>query len=62
MYSLKTALFQFMINSVAIGFVNFTTEAKEKKHSRTSPDVQFKVFSLTKQKDLEVTMNEMKTI
>ena len=25
-------------------------EAKIKKHSRTSPDVQFKEFSLTKQK------------
>ena len=32
-----------------------------KKHSRTSPDVQFKEFSLTKQKklDLERTMNEL---
>ena len=30
-----------------------------KKHSRTSPDEQFKEFSLTKQKlDLERTMNE----
>ena len=30
-----------------------------KKHSRTSPDVQFKEFSLTKQKtlDLEWTIN-----
>ena len=29
-----------------------------KKHSRTSPDVQFKKFSLTKQKtDIERTMN-----
>ena len=31
---------------------------KQKKHRRTSPDVQFKEFSLTKQKlDLERTMN-----
>ena len=33
-----------------------------KKHSRTSPDVQFKEFSLTKQKklDLEWTMSELR--
>ena len=32
-----------------------------KKHSRTSPDVQFKEISLTKQKlDLDRTMNELK--
>ena len=31
-----------------------------KKHSKTSPDVQFKDFSLTKQKlDLERTMSEL---
>ena len=31
-----------------------------KKHSRTSPDVQFKEFSLTKQKlDLERTMSAL---
>ena len=31
-----------------------------KKHSRTSPDVQFKEFSWTKQKeDLEPTMREL---
>ena len=33
----------------------------EKKHSRTSPDAQFKEFSLTKQKlDQEWTMSELK--
>ena len=33
-----------------------------KKHSRTNPDVQFKEFSLTKQKklDLEWTMNQLR--
>ena len=32
-----------------------------KKHSRTSPDVQFKEFSLTKQKlDHERTMSELR--
>ena len=33
-------------------------QTTKKKHSRTSPDVQFKEFSLTNQKlDLERTMN-----
>ena len=34
---------------------------EEKKHSRTSPGVQFKKFSLSKQKklDLERTMSEL---
>ena len=33
-----------------------------KKHSRTSPDIQFKEFSLTKQKKLELewTMSELR--
>ena len=31
-----------------------------KEHSRTSPDVQFKEFSLTKQNNLEWTMSELR--
>ena len=40
--------------------VRIIDEDDEKKHSRTSPDVQFKAFCLTKQKlDLERTMSEL---
>ena len=37
-----------LLNSI---FLNAAIDAEVKKHSRTSPDVQFKEFSLTKQKN-----------
>ena len=35
----------------------FLFDEVKKKHSRTSPDVQFKEFSLTKQKKLDLEWN-----
>ena len=35
------------------------SDQKNLKQSRTSPDVQFKEFSLTKKLDLDRTMNEL---
>ena len=39
-------------------FLYFLCLQPLKKHSRTSPDIQFKEFQLTKKLDLERTMSE----